>query len=135
MSIEVKPGRWRMRNGELVIVEDGSGKGLWPWRGHVSGAVMSWAADGRYLWVEGPHDLVEYYGPAAADGWRMDLIPTNDDIASYGLVYETAGKLADVHQNADGLWVVRHLYASQMVLHGAYSDLCNAISAAEHVCR
>ena len=63
MSIKVKPGRWRTRDGEVAIVEHDSGKGLWPWRGKVLGTAMSWAADGRYLWIEGLHDLVEYLGP------------------------------------------------------------------------
>ena len=67
--------------------------------------------------------------------WRVDFIATSGDEVCYGLVYETGDKLVHVHQDAAGLWVVRHLYAQQMVLHGAYNDLRTAVTAAEEVCR
>ena len=66
MSIEVKPGHWRMYNGNLAIVEDREGKPLYPWRGRDDGGIRySWRDDGG--WFSGtyraPFDLVEYLGP------------------------------------------------------------------------
>ena len=70
MSIEVKPGRWRMRCGETAVVIDRDGPFAWPWRGYAeqSRGVMSWASDGRWHPVAGPEDLVEYLGPAEQTG-------------------------------------------------------------------
>ena len=66
MSIEVKPGRWRMRCGKTVIVEDREGKPLYPWQGRDDGGIRySWKDDGA--WVSNTHrtpfDLVEYLDP------------------------------------------------------------------------
>ena len=33
MSIELKLGRWRMRNGKTATVEDREGKPHYPWQG------------------------------------------------------------------------------------------------------
>ena len=63
MSIEVKLGRWRTRNGQTATVQDYDGVSEWPWRGHIAGSIMSWATDGRFVLSQGPHDLVEYLGP------------------------------------------------------------------------
>ena len=65
MSIEVKPGRWRMRNGETVIVVDYNGVFRWPWRGYHERDQQpaSWARDGQWGGAQGPFDLVEYLGP------------------------------------------------------------------------
>ena len=63
MSIEVKLGRWRTRNGQTATVQDYDGVSVWPWRGHIAGFEMSWAADGRFVLSQGPHNLVEYLGP------------------------------------------------------------------------
>ena len=66
MSIEVKPGRWRMRCGKIVIVEDREGKPLYPWRGRDDCEMRyTWRDDGA--WFSSSHrtpfDLVEYLGP------------------------------------------------------------------------
>lgn len=66
--------------------------------------------------------------------WRIDLIATDGDNVCYGLVYESGSKLAYIHQDADGLWVVRHMVAQQMVLDGSYNELRNAVTAAERLC-
>lgn len=66
--------------------------------------------------------------------WRIDLIATDGDDACYGLVCESGSKLVHIHQDADGLWVVRHMVAQRMVLHGSYNDLRHAVAAAEFVC-
>lgn len=66
MSIEVKPGRWRMRCGKTVTVEDREGNPYHPWRGRDDGGVRySWQDNGA--WFSSTHqqvfDLVEYLGP------------------------------------------------------------------------
>ena len=66
MSIEVKPGRWRMRCGKTVTVEDREGTWQHPWRGRDDGGMRySWKENGA--WFDGSHrtpfDLVEYLGP------------------------------------------------------------------------
>jgi len=66
--------------------------------------------------------------------WRIDLIENDGDNCCYGLAYESGSKLAHIHQDAKGLWIVRHMVAEQMVLHGSYSDLWIAVAAAELVC-
>ena len=66
--------------------------------------------------------------------WRVDLIATDGDSVCYGLAYESGDRLVHIHQDADGLWVVRHMVAQQMVLHGSYNDLWTAVAAAEFVC-
>jgi len=66
--------------------------------------------------------------------WRVDLIATDNDNVCYGLAYESGSKLVHVHQDANGLWVVRHMVAQQMVLDGSYSELRNAVTAAEFLC-
>ena len=66
MSIEVKLGRWKMRCGKLVTVEDREGKPLYPWRGRDdSGIRYSWRDDGGWFsnTHRAPFDLVEYLGP------------------------------------------------------------------------
>ena len=66
--------------------------------------------------------------------WRIDLIATDGDNVCYGLVCESGSKLVHIHQDADGLWVVRHMVAGQMVLDRSYTDLWIAVAAAELVC-
>ena len=70
MSIQVKPGRWRMRNDETAIVTDRDGVFSWPWQGYHERdrQPTSWAPDGRWGPVVGPHDLVEYLGPEEPTG-------------------------------------------------------------------
>lgn len=71
MRVEVKPGRWRMRNGMTVIVE---GKAVYPrcasWRGRDgSGAMYMWSDDGEWLErQQTPYDLIEYLGPEGQAG-------------------------------------------------------------------
>ena len=68
MSIEVKPGRWRMRGGGEAIVEDNGGRGPWPWQGRLAtGGRMTWASDGRCFLAENPGDLVEFLEEAEDD--------------------------------------------------------------------
>lgn len=65
MSIEVKPGRWRLRGGdEAIVVYDARVKG-WTWRGHLcsNGAAMSWSRGGLFAVGHSKWDLVEYRGP------------------------------------------------------------------------
>ena len=66
MKIEVKPGRWRVRSGKTVIVEDRGGRPPFRWWGRDDGGGRySWRDDGA--WFSGTHrtpfDLVEYLGP------------------------------------------------------------------------
>lgn len=68
MSIEVKPGRWKLRNGGEAIVLCHGGMMAWPWRGLMDGHVMSWSWDGMFGMVPGPFDLVEYVGPVEETG-------------------------------------------------------------------
>ena len=68
---EVKPGRWRMRNGNAATVEDREGKPLHPWRGRDDGGVRySWQDNGA--WFDSSHrtpfDLIEYLGPEEQTG-------------------------------------------------------------------
>ena len=63
--------------------------------------------------------------------WRIDLIATDGDNVCYGLAYESGSKLVHIHQDADGLWVVRHMVAQQMVLDGKYSQFLVAVVAAD----
>ena len=71
MSIELKPGRWRMRYGQIAIVEEREGAPLYPWRGRDEGGIRySWKDDGA--WFDSSHrapfDLVEYLGPKEPAG-------------------------------------------------------------------
>ena len=70
MSIQVKPGRWQMRNGETAVVVDRDGVFRWPWQGyHDRDRVLTnWAPDGRWGPVVSPYDLVEYLGPEEQTG-------------------------------------------------------------------
>ena len=66
MISKMKPGRYRMRNGNTVTVEDREGEGRHPWRGRDDkGVRYTWADDGS--WFErsdrATFDLVEYLGP------------------------------------------------------------------------
>lgn len=63
MGIEVKPGRWQMRNGEMAKVLYDGGMMAWPWRGLWNGHVMTWSRGGMFGMAPGPMDLVEYLGP------------------------------------------------------------------------
>ena len=66
MSIEVKPGRWRMRNGKTAIVEDREGNSDHPWRGRDdSGLRYTWGDEGNWFDASErePFDLIEYLGP------------------------------------------------------------------------
>ena len=66
MSVEVKPGRWRMRNDEIaVITERVSFFSAWPWSGYYlrDRQMTNWDPDGRWGPIPGPWDLVEYLGP------------------------------------------------------------------------
>ena len=63
---DVKPGRWRMRCGKTVAVEDREGKPLYPWRGRDDGGVRySWKDNGAWVdsTTQAVFDLVEYLGP------------------------------------------------------------------------
>ena len=71
MSIQVKPGRWRMRYGKTATVEGRDGNPLHPWRGRDDGGVRySWQDDGG--WFSNTHrtpfDLVEYLGSEEQTG-------------------------------------------------------------------
>lgn len=71
MSVQVKPGRWRLRCGKTVTVEDREGKADHPWRGRDDGGVRySWKDSGA--WFDSSHrtpfDLVEYLGPEEPAG-------------------------------------------------------------------
>lgn len=66
MSVQVKPGRWRMRCKKTVIVEGREGNGMHPWRGRDDNGVRyTWTDDGS--WFErsdrASFDLIEYLGP------------------------------------------------------------------------
>ena len=63
MSVQVKPGRWRMRNGGEAVILYHGGMMAWPWRGLMDSHVMTWSCDGMFGMVAGPNDLVEYLGP------------------------------------------------------------------------
>ena len=66
MSIDLKPGRWRMRCGKTVIVEDREGKPLYPWRGvDDKGLRFSWKDNGAWVdsTTQAVFDLVAYIGP------------------------------------------------------------------------
>ena len=66
MSTEVKPGRWRMRNGKTVIIEDREGNRIYPWRSRDDKGVRnSWTDNGAWIDSTAPasFDLVEYLGP------------------------------------------------------------------------
>jgi len=65
MSIEVKPGRWRLRGGaEAVVVYNARVEG-WTWRGHLceNGDAMSWSRGGLFALRPSEWDLIEYLGP------------------------------------------------------------------------
>ena len=71
MSIQVKPGRWRMRCGKTVIVEDREGKPDYPWRGRDDGGVRySWKDNGAWFFNarRTPFDIIEYLGPEEQTG-------------------------------------------------------------------
>lgn len=68
MSVQVKPGRWRLRNGEVATVLYDGGFMAWPWCGRLDGHVMTWSRGGMFGMVAGPMDLVEYLGPAEETG-------------------------------------------------------------------
>ena len=70
MGVEVKPGRWQMRNGETAVVVDRNGIFSWPWRGRIERdtQLTSWSSGGRWGPVVGPFDLVEYLGPEEPAG-------------------------------------------------------------------
>lgn len=67
--LEMKPGRYRMRNGNAVTVENRGGTLLHPWTGcDDKGARYSWTNDGFWFSCVDrlPFDLVEYLGPEQA---------------------------------------------------------------------
>ena len=71
MSIEVKPGRWRMRYGKTATVEGRDGNPLHPWRGRDDyGIRYSWKDNGAWVDSVTPalFDLVEYLGPEEPAG-------------------------------------------------------------------
>ncbi len=71
MSVEVKPGRWRLRNGKTATVEDRVGNGLHPWRGRDNNGVRyTWSDDGSWFDCSDPEafDLIEYLGPKEPAG-------------------------------------------------------------------
>ena len=66
MSIQVKPGRWRLRNGKTATVEGRKGNGMHPWRGRDDNGVRyTWSADGSWFDRSDREafDLIEYLGP------------------------------------------------------------------------
>lgn len=68
---DVKPGRWQMRNGRTVTVEDRKGHWLHPWRGSDNNGVRySWGDCGEWYHASYPSgfDLVEYLGPIEQTG-------------------------------------------------------------------
>ena len=98
MSIEVKLGRWRTRNGQTATVQDYEGESVWPWRGHIAGSIMSWATDGRFVLVQGPHDLVEYLGPLpdAAPAPKRYWLFAGEDYYATGGVHDLTGSFDSV---------------------------------------
>ena len=69
MSVEVKPGRWRMRNDEIAVVTERFSL-FRCWGGYHlrDRQPASWVIDGRWGPVSGPFDLVEYLGPEEQTG-------------------------------------------------------------------
>ena len=65
MSIEVKPGRWRLRNDEIAVITERIQSCAWPWSGYHlrDRQLTSWDPDGRWGPIPGPFDLDEYLGP------------------------------------------------------------------------
>ena len=66
MSIEMKPGRWRQRDGRIAIVLSGQQLDHWPWRGvDADDKANSWQNDGSCLTLHHVDDLdlIEYLGP------------------------------------------------------------------------
>ena len=84
MIAEMKPGRYRQRNGGTATVElravdsrwpwvgvDSEGVNRWPWLGVDSeGVSTTWTDDGHHLASTRPDDLdlVEYLGPSEQTG-------------------------------------------------------------------
>ena len=69
MISEMKPGRYRMRNGRTATVENCGGTLAHPWRGRDEyGIYHSWTNDGFWFSCVDrlPFDLVEYLGPEQA---------------------------------------------------------------------
>lgn len=65
MSIEVKPGRWRQRDGRTAVVRYANPLDHWPWKGRdADDELNSWSNDGHCLTRHHPDDadLVEYLG-------------------------------------------------------------------------
>lgn len=71
MIAEMKPGRYRQRNGGTATVEERTGVTRWPWLGVDSeGLPTTWTDDGHHLASTRPDelDLVEYLGPSEQTG-------------------------------------------------------------------
>jgi hypothetical protein len=82
MSVQVKPGRWKLRNGGEAIVEENLSEHLsdkrLPWSGRILRSLADadichvfsfWTETGRWsLQFESCWDLVEYLGPAEQTG-------------------------------------------------------------------
>lgn len=68
MSVQVRPGQWRLRNGGVATVLYDGGLMAWPWCGLMDGHVMTWSRGGMFGMATGPFDLVEYLGPVEETG-------------------------------------------------------------------
>ena len=70
MSIEMKIGHWKQRDGRTAIVQFAQPLDHWPWKGvDAHGRANSWQNDGCCVTVFHPHDsdLIEYLGPLEDD--------------------------------------------------------------------
>ena len=71
MITEMKPGRYRQRNGGTATVDERTDHHRWPWLGVDSeGVSTTWTDDGHHLASTRPDelDLVEYLGPSEQTG-------------------------------------------------------------------
>ena len=71
MSIEMKPGHWKQRDGRTAIVQFAQPMNQWPWKGSdADGEASSWTNGGCFLSRHYSHDLdlIEYLGPEEQTG-------------------------------------------------------------------
>jgi len=71
VSIKLKPGRWRTRDGRIAVVQYANPLDHWPWKGRdADGELNSWRDDGHCLTQHHPAeaDLLEYLGPEEPAG-------------------------------------------------------------------
>lgn len=70
MSIDMKPGRWKQRDGRTAIVQFTQPLDAWPWKGtDADGEANSWTNGGCYLTHNHTDDLdlIEYLGSLEDD--------------------------------------------------------------------